>query len=264
MLFSVALDQNLERKGRPMESDARPVSAILADLVPANPAHLAYVRRAPARLGGDGGTLLCLSASFNPMTTAHAALIEEASRLIPPGEVLLLLAVANVDKPITGLPLATRLDLLCRFSEPRPTVSVAVVGHGRFVDKLEAIRTAYPAGIRVVFLLGLDTLVRLFDPKYYTDPAASLSRLFERSECVVANRAPEPSKAIPAFLARADVAPFADRIRVIRLSADLAAVSATDVRARLARGEPVSGLVPPEIQAPLEAAWHDVSTPIAG
>jgi nicotinic acid mononucleotide adenylyltransferase len=263
MLSSLAMDRNLTRKERPMEPNMRPASAILAELAPSGPARLAYVRRAPAGLGGDGGTLLCLSASFNPMTTAHAALIGEASRLIPPGEVLLLLAVANVDKAITGVPLAVRLDLLRRFAESRPTVSVAAVGHGRFVDKLEAIRTAYPAGTRLVFLLGFDTLVRLFEPKYYTDPAASLSRLFEGSECVVANRAPEPLEAIAAFLARADVAPFADRIRVIRLSENLAAVSATAVRARLARGEPVAGLVPPEIAAPLEAAWHRVSAPTA-
>jgi len=245
------------------EPDARSVSDVLNDLASVGPPRLAYLRRAPAGLGRDGGTLLCLSASFNPMTTAHAGLIREASRVYSPGEVLLLLAVANVDKAVRGLPLTARLDLLRRFAESRPTFSVAAVGHGRFVDKMNAILSAYPAGTRLVFLLGFDTLVRLFDPKYYTHPTDALSRLFEGSECVVANRDPEPPEAIAAFLARADVAPFAHRIRVIRLSADLAAVSATDVRARLAQGEPVAGLVPPEIQAPLEAAWRCPRAPAA-
>jgi nicotinic acid mononucleotide adenylyltransferase len=238
------------------EQNTRSASNVLADLAPGGPPHLVYLRRAPAGLGGDGGTLLCLSASFNPMTTGHAGLIREASRLFSPAEILLLLAVVNVDKAVTGLSLLARLDLLRRFAESRPTISVAAVRHGRFVDKMDAIFAAYPAGTRLLFLLGFDTLVRLFDPKYYTHPAEALSRLFGGSECVVANRDPEPPEAISAFLARADVAPFAHRIRVIRLSADLAAVSATDVRTRLAQGAPVSGLVPTEIQAPLEAAWH--------
>lgn len=245
------------------EQNTRSASDVLADLAPGGPPQLAYLRRAPAGLGGDGGTLLCLSASFNPMTTAHAGLIREASRLFSPAEVLLLLAVANVDKAVTGLPLTARLDLLRRFAESRPTISVAAVGHGRFVDKMDAILPAYPAGTRLVFLLGFDTLVRLFDPKYYTHPADALSRLFEGSECVVANRDPEPPEAISAFLAQADVAPFAHRIRVIQLPGDLAAISATDVRTRLAQGEPVSGLVPTEIQAPLEAAWRCPRAPAA-
>jgi nicotinamide-nucleotide adenylyltransferase len=247
----------------PNESNARSVSDVLIELASVGPPRLAYLRRAPAGLNRVRGTLLCLSASFNPMTTAHAGLIQEASRVFSPGEVLLLLAVANVDKAVTGLPLAARLELLRRFAESRPTTSVAVVGHGRFVDKMDAILPAYPADTRLVFLLGFDTLVRLFDPKYYTHPAVALARVFEGSECAVANRDPEPQEAIDAFLARPDVAPFAHRIRVIRLSADLAAVSATDVRARLAQGEPVVGLVPPEIQAPLEAAWRCLHAPVA-
>jgi nicotinic acid mononucleotide adenylyltransferase len=168
-----------------------------------------------------------------------------------------------VDKAVTGLPLTTRVVLLRRFAESRPTISVAAVGHGRFLDKMDAILAAYPAGTRLVFLLGFDTLIRLFDPKYYTHPADALSRLFEGSECVVANRDPEPREAIDAFLARTDVAPFAHRIRVIRLSADLAAASATDVRVRLAQGKPIAGLVPPEIQGPLEAAWRCPPAPAA-
>ena len=136
-------------EGPSMESNepvSRSVSDVLTDLVPVGPPHLAYLRRAPAGLGRDGGTLLCLSASFNPLTTAHAGLIREASRVFSPGEVLLLLAVANVDKAVTGLPLAARLDLLQRFSESRPIISVAAVGHGRFVDKMNAILPVLSGG----------------------------------------------------------------------------------------------------------------------
>jgi nicotinamide-nucleotide adenylyltransferase len=191
------------------------------------------------------------------MTTAHVGLIEEASRLVPPCETLLLLATANVDKAVSGLPLEIRLDLLLRYADPRPAVSVGVVAHGRFADKLEAIRGVYPDATRVVFLLGFDTLTRLFDPKYYDDLETCLARLFRWSECVVAHRGSDGPSAVEAFLARGDIARFAHRIHLIRLPTHLAAVSATDVRTRLATGEPIAGLVPSEIRSPLVTWWHD-------
>ncbi len=231
------------------------IADLLAGLSPTEPPRLVFFRRAPAGVGVVPGALLCLSASFNPMTVAHAVLVHEGSCLVSPQEILLLLATANVDKRGEGLPLDQRIDLLLRFAESRPRLSVAAVGHGRFVDKLDAIRAAYPAATRVVFLLGFDTLVRLFDPKYYADPAAALNRLFAGSQCVVANRAGYAPDAVQGFLARPEVAPFAQRIHPVGLPPDLAGVSATEVRARLSRGESIAEMVPPEILAPLEVCW---------
>jgi nicotinamide-nucleotide adenylyltransferase len=235
------------KKSHEVESNER-MAKLLAGLDPEGPPRVAFARRAPDGIRGRGGHLLCLSASFNPLTVAHVWLIQEAGRIVPPNEVLLLLAKANVDKAVEGFPLERRLSLLLRFAESRPAFSVAAVSHGRFVDKAQAIRPHYPRGTRLAFLVGFDTLLRLFDPKYYADPAASLSALFGASEFIAANRAPHPPEAVTAFLARPDVAPYADRIRAVRLPEDIAAISATAIRARLARGEPVTSLVPPEIQ----------------
>ncbi len=234
------------KKPHEAESNER-MAGLLAGLDPEGPPRVAFARRAPAGIGGQAGHLLCLSASFNPLTVAHAWLIQEASRIFSPDEVLLILARANVDKPVEGFSLTKRLSLLARFVESRPTFSVAACSHGRFVDKAEAIRRHYPSGTRLGFIVGFDTLVRLFDPRYYADLTASLSSLFGVSEFIAANRAPDPPEAMTSFLARPDIAPYAHRIRVIQLPAEIAAVSATEVRARLARGEPITGLVPPEI-----------------
>ena len=223
------------------------MAEILAGLNPEGPPRLAFARRALAGSVDRPGPLLCLSASFNPLTVAHVWLIQEASRMVFPDEVLLLLARTNVDKEVSGLPLERRLTLLARFVETRTTFSVAACSHGRFVDKVEAIRAHYPAGTRLTFTVGFDTLVRLFDPKYYTDRDAALTALFKASDFIAANRAPDPPEAVMSFLARRDVAPYAHRIRVIHLPPEIAAISATQVRARLARGEPVANLVPPEI-----------------
>lgn len=224
------------------------MAELLARLDPLGPPRLAFVRRASAGLRERSGTLLCLSASFNPLTVAHVWLIQEASRMVFPDEVLLLLSRANVDKEVSGFPLERRLTLLARFVETRPTFSVAACSHGRFVDKVEAIRPHYPAGIRLTFTVGFDTLVRLFDRKYYADRDAALTALFKASEFIAANRAPDPPEAVTTFLARPDVSPSARRIRVIQLPPQIAAVSATQVRARLSRGEPVTRLVPAEIE----------------
>ncbi len=220
---------------------------LLAGLDPKGPPRLTFARRASAGIGERPAGLLCLSASFNPLTVAHVWLIREASWIVFPDEVLLLLARANVDKAVSGFPLERRLTLLTRFVETRPAFSVAACSHGRFVDKAAAIRTHYPAGTRVTFLVGFDTLVRLFDSKYYADREESLSALFKVSDFIAANRAPDPPEAITTFLTRPDVAHFAHRIRVIQLPPEIAAISATQIRSHLARGESVTDLVPPEI-----------------
>lgn len=226
---------------------AQDLADLLAGLDPNGIPRLGFVRRAPGGIAERSGHLLCLSASFNPMTLAHVRLIQGASRPRPPDEILLVLAKANVDKTVTGFPLDRRLALLHRFAESHPTVSIAAISHGRFVDKVQAIRPHYPEGTRLTFIQGFDTLIRLFDPKYYADRDASLSALFAECDIVVANRAPDPPEAVEAFLTRPDVWPYANRIRVIQLPTAIAAISATDVRARLARGEPVTDLIPPEI-----------------
>jgi nicotinamide-nucleotide adenylyltransferase len=233
---------------------AAEVEAEVAALDPAGPPRLAFFRRAPGGLREQPGTLLCLSASFNPLTVAHERLVTDAGRLIASDEILLLLSRANVDKGVDGFPLADRLELLLGYAARRPTVSVAAVSHGRFVDKARAIRPRYPEGCRLLFLLGLDTLVRLFDPKYYADMAEELAALFAAAEVVASNRAPEPPEALHAFLDRPEVEPFRERIHPLALPADIAGVSATEVRRRLARGESPAGLVPPEILPLIQGA----------
>ena len=238
------------RTDEPMMRNDRPgdtwLAGVHAALDPAGEPRMEFVRRAPRGLASLPGVLLCLSASFNPLTVAHVRLIEEAERLVPSDEVLLVLARANVDKAVEGFGLGRRLAILARFVESRPSYSVAAVSHGRFVDKAQAILPHYPPGTRPVFIVGLDTLVRLFDPKYYADRDVALASMFATCEFIAANRAPEPPEAVESFLARPEVMPYASRIQVVRLPEDLAAVSATQVRARLARGEPVAHLVPPE------------------
>jgi nicotinic acid mononucleotide adenylyltransferase len=235
-----------------MQDQTASMSRVLEALTAASHT-LAFARRAPTGLHCSSGTLLCLSASFNPLTRAHWGLVEAADRLLGSQEILLLLAVANVDKTMAGLTLAVRLALLERFAQSRPTVSVAATGPGRFIDKLSVIRAAYPAGTRIIFLLGFDTLVRLCDPKYSQDRDAALATLFAGCECVVAGRPPDPPEAVAVLRSTPPLARYQSRIHAVQLPAELAPITATAIRAQLANGE-VPDSVPEEIR-PLLAAW---------
>ncbi|MBI4537819.1 MAG: hypothetical protein HY712_07675 [candidate division NC10 bacterium] len=234
----------MEDQGPRLNED---IQTLLEGLAQAGSPRMAFLRRTPTGIPEGGGTLLCLSASFNPLTLAHERLVREGARIAPPDEILLLLALANVDKGIAGFPLADRLRFLLAYAENRPKLSVAAVSHGRFVDKARAIRPLVPPQTRLAFILGFDTLVRLFDPRYYRDMEGELAELFAAAEVLAANRAPETPEAVAAFLHRREVRPFRDRIHLLRLPADIASISATAVRRRLARGESAADLVPPEI-----------------
>ena len=63
-------------------------------------------------------------------------------------------------------------------------VEVGVIKHARFLDKAIALRKAYPEAGEIVFLTGFDTLIRLFDPKYYGGTLTPLAPFFEKGNSI--------------------------------------------------------------------------------
>ena len=63
-------------------------------------------------------------------------------------------------------------------------VDVGIIKHARFIDKATALRKAYPEGGELAFLTGFDTLVRLFDPKYYGGTLKPLAPFFEEGNSI--------------------------------------------------------------------------------
>ncbi|RCK63568.1 Nicotinamide mononucleotide adenylyltransferase [Candida viswanathii] len=127
-----------------------------------------------------------LDSSFNPPHLGHYALIEESLTKnydnIPLKDkaVLLLLSVKNADKTHPKPePFETRLELMYlmanHLAKKYPVnISIGLTSHAKFVDKslsvLNYIRenedTHFP-DIKLTFLVGFDTLIRIFNPKYY-------------------------------------------------------------------------------------------------
>ncbi|KAI5962423.1 uncharacterized protein KGF55_003499 [Candida pseudojiufengensis] len=127
-----------------------------------------------------------LDSSFNPPHLAHYALIEESLNTkhdnipIENKSILLLLSVKNADK-IHPQPESfdKRLEMMYfmanHLTKNYPiNVSIGITNHAKFVDKslsilnfLESQKITIHTGFKLTFLIGFDTLIRIFDPRYY-------------------------------------------------------------------------------------------------
>jgi nicotinamide-nucleotide adenylyltransferase len=194
--------------------------------------------------------LAVLDSSFNPPTLAHRRLVEETTARFACDHRLLLLAKANVDKTVSGAPLSHRLRMMELLARDMGDTSVGVTAHGRFVDKARALSQAFRNQTRLLFILGYDTAVRLFDPKYYDDMKHELGALFERADIVYANRGHHDMAACLALKDSPAAQPFRSRLHLIELPEPYASLSSTEARRRLAAGGiDADRILPPVIRA---------------
>lgn len=209
----------------------------------------AFVLKAPNRvseLKTPSLRLGVLSASFNPLTNAHLKLIEVSQQKYRLDEIALLLAKANVDKDIFGMSLIDRLVMLKLFvqTQNRLDLSVILSSHGRFVEKSESLKKIYLPQTQIYFIVGFDTLIRVFDPKYYADMDLELQTLFSMSRFIAANRGQDEVKAIKSFLAQEYIRKFADKIDLIQQPRPYSDISSTEIRDKIKSKADVSGLIP--------------------
>ncbi|PWY93683.1 cytidylyltransferase [Aspergillus sclerotioniger CBS 115572] len=131
--------------------------------------------------------LYVLDSSFNPPTLAHSRIATSAILEDPhkPARLLLLLATQNADKPSKPASFEDRLVMMELFARdllsslrtnesvpvPRnlPVIDIGVTKKPYFVDKAAEIERSgvYPQPLEQVHLTGYDTLIRIFNPKYY-------------------------------------------------------------------------------------------------
>lgn len=213
----------------------------------ANP-EIIVVHRSAHPIGETGKKLGIFSGSFNPITIAHIKMFQDAQERFQLDEMLLLLAKANVDKDEFGMPLAGRILTLKSFVSDGNNVSIGISSHGRYIDKVSALEVLYPKETEYHFIVGYDTLVRIFDPKYYTDIDKELRDLFKRCRFIVANRDNIGIETIKRFLNTPFLQPYNSYISCLILPEYYAEVSSTEVRRRLDNGESISHLVPSVVE----------------
>lgn len=235
-------------------SDADCDLEVLVDqLDPNGVPQIRWVYRAARHINRGGQRLGIFSGSFNPLTVAHIKMIEAAQQKYDLEEILLILARANVDKGVFGLSLADRLLMLKEYTVNRENFSVAACSHGKFIEKVEALKSAYPPGSHFSFIVGYDTFIRLFDPKYYTDLHSVLEALFDQCRFIVANRQDYDADAVRQVMEVPDYRRYASGIDLIELPDFYAEISSTDIRAQIQAGNSVDHLVPSEVQGFLKA-----------
>ena len=226
----------------------RHLETLVDQLDPNGEPQIRWVYRAAQHIKEDGRRLGIFSGSFNPLTVAHIRMIEAAQSEYNLDEILLILARANVDKGVFGLSLADRLLMLKEYTANQENFSVAACSHGKFIEKIAALKPAYPSGTHFSFIVGYDTFIRLFDPKYYTDLHAALEALFDQCRFIVANRQDYDADAVRQVMEAPDHRRYAGGVELIELPDFYAEISSTDIRAQIQAGKSVDHLVPREVQ----------------
>ena len=194
-----------------------------------------FYRRAP----GSPSALGIFPGTFNPLTVAHVALAEAALDVVD--EVVFVLPKVFPHKAWFGPSFEDRLFLLqCAFSG-NDRLSIASTDRGLFVEIAAECREAYGSKPRLSFLCGADAAERIANWDY-GDPAA-FARMMRQFDLLVAERG----------------ARFALPHRPHPLAPDHAHVSATEVRERIARGEPWEHLVPPAIRSEVRRLYGSSS-----
>jgi nicotinamide-nucleotide adenylyltransferase len=173
-----------------------------------------------------------LPASFNPPTLAHLELLAEAREVEGVASTACLLTTRNVDKGVFGAGLADRMAMLLALADPK--IAVLVSNAARVADQGTALARGFSA-LGFDFVAGFDTLIRVFDSRYYDDMHATLAPFFERSRLIAANRGQHDVNAVESYLAtHPDASRYRDRIVVVAVHDEAALMSSSLVRRHIA------------------------------
>lgn len=187
--------------------------------------------------------LAVLCGSFNPLTLGHVALVD-AARQIGADAALLLLPLRAVDKEaVTRAAPVDRALTLLEWPATQDTAGVALANRGLYVEQAALLAARYP-GAEIVFVVGHDKIVQVFDPRYYTERDRALAALFERAAFAVAPRQGHGETALRELLEADENRPYAPRVAPLTLAAGVDALSSSAVRDAARMGRPYEHLVP--------------------
>ncbi|MCZ6690882.1 MAG: NUDIX domain-containing protein [Planctomycetota bacterium] len=179
--------------------------------------------------------------SFDPPTRAHLQIARTAIRKERWRSLVIAFDIDNVDKTGHALSLADRIALCVVAFRKEARVGFAVFSHGRFLEKIEAIRRKSGfSGDRISFVVGEDTMQRLLDPRFYKDPHGEIEKLVDAATFFVFPRtSPRQNDLGQTGLRPAVVA--------LPLPPEMRSISSTDARGALRAGEAPIDAVPAEV-----------------
>jgi len=190
---------------------------------------LDFVRHTPGR----PRTVGILAGSFNPPTIAHLELAQAASRHVD--ALICVVPRAFPHKDYTGATLEQRVEMLESAGLEIP-YAIAVTGQGLFIDIARECRQHYGAEAGLAFVCGRDAAERILTWDY--GRPGVVEEMLGEFELLVAPRGGH----------FAPPAEYRDRIHALEVGSGHEEVSSTEVRERIARGEPWEHLVPERIR----------------
>jgi nicotinate-nucleotide adenylyltransferase len=171
-----------------------------------------------------------LPGTFNPVTVAHLALARSA--LAHVDEVLFVLPRVLPHKSYSGASFDDRIQMLHAATDDEPRWSIAAADAGLFIEIAGECRAAYGVDTRLHFICGRDAAERIASWDYGRPDA--FEEMLQAFDLLVAPR--QGSWEHPA-------------VRELSMPEGYDSVSATEVRRRIARGDPWEHLVPQTVHA---------------
>ncbi len=211
------------------------LQTLLDQLQPDAPAHAVITPGSPE----PQGNTIVFPGSFNPPTTAHLAMLEQARQFahqqVSSGEEMRLYAAMSkhiVDKERVERPLLLDRIVLMEtiLQHNLPYTGIMLFNRGLYVEQAEGVRTSFPAVKKLYFLLGFDKIVQILDPRYYENRDAALHELFALAELLVAPRGQDGPDALQALLAQPQNQKFARYIHALPLDTTYRDISSSRIR----------------------------------
>lgn len=194
------------------------------------------------RASGNPSRVAVFPGSFNPVTVAHLAVARAA--LSKAEEVVLVLPRMFPHKEYSGVGFDERMAILCAAVSQHNGISAAASDHGLFVEIAAECREVYGPDVALSFVCGRDAAERIAGWDYGR-PEAFAGMLREFGLLVAARGGEyEPPAEFQSAIDRLDT------------GCDLDMVSASEVRARIARGESWEHLVPAAIRELVRATYR--------
>ena len=216
--------------------------------------------RLVSRAGDPGRRLGVFSSSFNPLTVAHIEVMRAAADAVGLDELVALAGKTNADKSSYECPLESRIEMLMAGLSYTANMSIGISSSAFFVDKVDAFARVYPPSTRLHFIVGFDTFERIIDVgqrytasyhRRFAGREEALRHLLSACRLIVAPRLDKGFEEFQSLAARAPSG-LEDRCVYLDLAPELRRRSSSEVRRRLAAGEPVTGLVPAAVERYIE------------
>ncbi len=184
------------------------------------------------------GIIIVFPGSFNPPTTAHLALLEQARQYaythLATSSTQLYAAISKriVDKEHVERPLIFDRILLLQtvLQHHLPDTGILLFNRGLYVEQAQAVYASFPTVKKLFFLMGFDKIVQILDPHYYDDRDVALRELFKLAKLLVAPRGEAHANTLAELLNQPQNQPFASYIHTLPFDPAYRDISSTNIR----------------------------------